>query len=121
MTPAAAARRGDIWIVDFSSPVGSEAAFERPAVIVSNNAANQSASAENLGVVTVVPVTSNTRRIYPFQARLTARDSGLRRDSKAQAEQIRAVAVERLRNRVGRVPQRRMNEVDAALRLHLSL
>ena len=74
-----------------------------------------------LRVVTVVPVTSNIRRVYPFQFRLPARDCGLRRDSKAQAEQIRAVAVERLRNRVGRVPQRRMNEVDAALRLHLSL
>ena len=121
MSTALAARRGDIWIVDFSSPIGSEAAFERPAVIVSNNAANESASAANRGVVTVVPVTSNTRRVYPFQVRLPARDSGLRRDSKAQAEQIRAIAVERLRSRVGRVPRRRMQEVDAALRLHLSL
>ena len=121
MTPAEAARRGDIWMVDFSNPIGAEAAFERPAVIVSNNAANESAAAMNRGVVTVVPVTSNIRRVYPFQVRLAARDCGLRLDSKAQAEQVRAVAVERLRNRVGRVPQRRMNEVDAALRLHLSL
>ena len=108
-------------MVDFSSPIGAEAAFERPAVIVSNNAANESASATNRGVVTVVPVTGNVRRVYPFQVRLPARDCGLRRDSKAQAEQVRAVAVQRLGNRVGRVPQRRMNEVDAALRLHLSL
>ena len=73
MTPAVAARRGDIWIVDFSSPIGAEAAFERPAVIVSNNAANESASATNRGVVTVVPVTSDIRRVYPFQVRLAAR------------------------------------------------
>ena len=106
-------------MVDFSSPIGAEAAFERPAVIVSNDAANESASATNRGVVAVVPVTRDIRRVYPFQVRLAARDYGLRRDSKAQAEQIRAIAVERLRNRVGRVPQRRMNEVDAALRLHL--
>ena len=121
MTSAIAARRGDIWIVDCSSPNGAEAAFERPAVIVSNNAANESASATNRGVVTVVPVTGNVRRAYLFQVRLAACDCGLRRDSKAQAERIRAVAVERLRNRVGRVPQRNMNEVDAALRLHWSL
>ena len=75
----------------------------------------------NRGVVTVMPVTGNVRRAYLFQVRLAARDCGLRRDSKARAEQIRAVVDERLRDRVGRVPQRRTNEVDAALRLHLSL
>ena len=105
----------------FQQPDWSRGTLERPAVIVSNNAANESASATNRGVVTVVPVTSNLRRVYPFQVRLAARDCGLPRDSKAQAEQVRAVAVERLRNRVGRVPRRRMDEVDAALRLHLSL
>ena len=67
MSPAVAARRGDIWMVDFSSPIGAEAAFERPVVIVGNNAANESAAAMNRGVVTVVPVTGNTRRVYPFQ------------------------------------------------------
>ena len=108
-------------MVDFSHLIGAEAAFERPAVVVSNNAANESASAMNRGVITVLPITANVRRVYPFQVRLAGRVCGLRRDSKAQAEQIRAVAVERLRNRVGRVPRRLMNEVDAALRLHLSL
>ena len=66
MTPAAAARRGDMCMVDFSSPIGAEAAFERPAVIVSNIAANESASATNRGVVAVVPVTSNIRRVHPL-------------------------------------------------------
>ena len=47
----------------------------------------------NRGVVTVVPVTGNIRRVYLFQVRLAARDCGLRRDSKARAEQIRAVAL----------------------------
>ena len=71
--------------------------------------------------MTVVPVTSNVRRIYPFQVRLTARACGLPRDSKAQAEQIRAVAVERLHSRVGRVPPPIMSRIDDALRLHLDL
>lgn len=108
-------------MVDLASPIGAEAAFERPAVIVSNNAANESASAMGRGVVTVVPITGNIRRVYPFQVRLAARSCGLSRDSKAQAEQIRAIAIERLRHRVGRVPPQTMNEVEAAMRLHLVL
>ena len=73
------------------------------------------------GVVTVVPITGNIRRVYPFQVRLAACSCGLSCDSKAQAEQIRAIAVERLRRRVGQVPRQTMNEVDAAMRLHLAL
>lgn len=114
-------RRGDIWTVDFSIPAGAEAAYRRPAVVVSNNGANQSAASLGRGVVTVVPVTGNVRKVYPFQVRLPARACGLRRDSKAQAEQVRAVAVERLQARIGRVTQQTMNEIDNALRLHLDL
>ena len=108
-------------MVDLANPVGAEAAFERPAVIVSNNAANESASATRRGVVTVVPITGNIRKVYPFQVRLAARSCGLNRDSKAQAEQVRAVAIERLRHRVGHAPRRTMNEIEAAMRLHLVL
>ncbi len=108
-------------MVDFSIPVGVGAAYRRPAVVASNNGANQSATTLKRGVVTVVPVTGNVRRIYPFQVRLPARACGLPRDLKAQAEQIRAVGIERLYSRVGRVPRRIMNEIDDALRLHLGL
>lgn len=108
-------------MVDLGNPRGSEAAYRRPAVIVSNNAANQSATSVGRGVVSVVPITTNVRRVFPFQVRLTARDCGLPHDSKAQAEQIRSVAVERLHSRVGRAAPRTMNEIDDALRLHLAL
>ena len=73
------------------------------------------------GVVTVVPVTSNVARVYPFQARLPAAVTGLPRDSKAQAEQVRSVTVERIGERLGIVPQSLMDLVDEALRLHLSI
>jgi len=108
-------------MVDLAQPIGAEAAFERPAVLVSNSAANESGWTMRRGVVTVVPITSNVRRVFPFQTRLSARRCGLSRDSKAQAEQIRAIAVERLLHRVGRVPRRTMKELDAAIRLHLGL
>jgi mRNA interferase MazF len=71
--------------------------------------------------VTVVPVMSNVERIYPFQVLLGASSTGLQRDSKAQAEQVRSVAVERVGTRVAMVPPSVMTQVDDALRLHLSL
>ena len=114
-------RRGDIVAVDLEPARGAEANKRRPAVIVSNDQANATATRLDRGVITVVPVTSNTDRLYPFQVLLTATETGLERDSKAQAEQVRSIAVERVHGRVGVVPQARMDEIDDAVRLHLGL
>lgn len=69
----------------------------------------------------VVPITSNVFQIHPFQVLLHAGDCGLPADSKAQAEQVRAVAVERVRNRIGSVPPAALGRLDDALRTHLAL
>ena len=114
-------RRGEIRLVDLEPVSGAEADKRRPAVIVSNDGANLAAARLGRGVVTVVPVTSATARVYPFQVLLLAADTGLRNDSKAQAEQVRAVAVERLGARVGALPPSLMAALDEALRLHLAL
>ena len=98
-----------------------EANKQRPAVIVSNDGANRAATRLGRGVVTVVPVTSNTERIYPFHVFISAASSGLRRDSKTQAEQVRSVAVERIGAKIGALPTTRVDQIDDALRLHLSL
>jgi mRNA interferase MazF len=114
-------RRGDIHSVDLDPSRGSEANKRRPAVIVSNDAANATAGRLGRGVITVVPVTSNIERVYPFQVLLPAAVTGLDRDSKAQAEQVRSIAVERVGERLGVVSNAIMLEVDDALRLHLGL
>jgi mRNA interferase MazF len=114
-------RRGEIVTVSLDPVRGSEAGKSRPAVVVSNDAANATATRLGRGVITVVPVTSNTARIYPFQVLLPARQTGLRQDSKAQAEQVRSVAVERVGDTVGQLPTALITELDRALRLHLSL
>jgi mRNA interferase MazF len=114
-------RRGDIYLVDLEPVRGSEAKKARPAVIVSNDAANRSAERAGRGVLTVVPVTSNTSRVFPFQVLLEAEACGLLKDSKAQGEQVRAVAVERLLRRVGSLPADVMVRLDVALRRHLAL
>jgi len=113
--------RGEIRLVNLDPVVGSEASKRRPAVIVSNDGANATAERLGRGVVTVVPVTSNVNRVYPFQVLLTAQSTGLRLDSKAQAEQVRSVAVQRVGHQVGRVAADLMRQLDEALRLHLAL
>jgi mRNA interferase MazF len=114
-------RRGEIRLVVFEPVHGAEASKTRPAVIVSNDGANTTADRLGLGVVTVLPLTSNTDHVYPFQVLLPTGASGLARDSKVQAEQVRSVTVERVGRRLGAVPQALMAEVDTALRLHLDL
>ncbi|MHB8452823.1 MAG: type II toxin-antitoxin system PemK/MazF family toxin [Mycobacteriales bacterium] len=114
-------RRGELRLAALHPARGSEAGKRRPAIIVSNDRANATAARLGRGVVTVVPVTSNVSRVFPFQVLLPAGLTGLRAASKAQAEQVRSVAVERLGPAVCRLPAAVMDEIDEALRLHLQL
>ena len=68
-----------------------------------------------------MPVTINVSKNHPFQVLLRAGETGLREDSKAQAEQIRSVAAQRLGARIGAVPVAVVNDLDNALRPHLAL
>jgi mRNA interferase MazF len=113
--------RGEIRLVDLDPARTGEADKLRPAVIVSNDGANTTAEALGRGVITVVPITSNVTRVYPFQVLLPAEDSGLDVDSKAQAEQVRSLSVARVATRIGGIPPSLMLDVDDALRLHLAL
>lgn len=114
-------RRGQVVLASFDPAVGSEASKTRPAVVVSNNTANAVAVRSARATVTVVPVTSHTARVLPFQVFLPAEGTGLERDSKAQAEQVRTISVARIVRPVGWVPADLMGAIDEALRLHLSL
>lgn len=115
-------RRGDVHLADLGPARGSEAAKRRPVVIVSHDALNRTTSALGRGVVTVVPLTSNVAVVHPFQVLVPKEAAGLDRASKAQAEQVRAIAVERLHPRpVGTLPADLLAALDEALRLHLVL
>ncbi len=113
--------RGEIRLVDLEPARPGEANKRRPAVLISNDRANTSAARLGRGVVTVVPVTSSVATVYPFQVLLTAEETGLHVDSKAQGEQVRSVSVDRLGPIIGRVPAHQMALLDDALRLHLQL
>lgn len=110
-------RRGEIWFASLDPAVGNEIRKRRPVVIVSNDANNRAA-----GVVTVVPLTSNVERVFPFEVLLPARASGLDRNSKACAQQVRTISKQRLAPaRAGVVPPAAMAALEDALRLHLGL
>jgi mRNA interferase MazF len=114
-------QRGAVYSVEFEPVLGSEANKARPAVVVSNDSANAAAQVLGRGVVTVVPTTSNIRKVRPFQVLLRARDTGLPVDSKAQAEQVRAVDVTRIGEQLGALQPDKLRQLEDALRLHLDL
>lgn len=110
-------KRGEIYYADLSPAVGSEMDKHRPILVVSNNANNRAAL-----TVTVLPITSNISRVYPFEVLLNPQESGLPKPSKVQAQQIRTISKQRIQGKVlGSLTSETMQSVDAAIRLHLGL
>lgn len=105
-------RRGEVWWVEFDPSVGTEIRKTRPAVIVSNDAANR-----NLARVVVMPMTSNRGRVYPGEAVVSVDGQS----SKAMADQIMAADKARLKSQLGTVSKADMQAVEDAIRVHLGL
>ena len=110
-------RRADIYLVNLDPAVGTEIAKSRPALILSNDIGNQYSS----GVIVAPITTQRTDRVYPFEVRIPAGESGLQQTSKVLLDQIRTLDKLRLLRRLGRVSAQRMNEVNQAIRLSLGL
>src|ERR1019366_6255560 len=96
-------RRGEVWWLSFDQSVGGEIRKTRPALILSNNAANAV-----LNRVIVVPLTSQTEKIYPGEAMVTLNGE----QSKAKADQIATAARQRLRDKMGRLSLADMAAVE---------
>jgi mRNA interferase MazF len=111
-------RRADVFLARLDPIEGSEQAGTRPVVVVTRDAINA-----NSPVVVVVPVTDalNPKRLYPSHVWLPEASGGLRMDSVAKAEQIRAIATSRLLGYYGRLGQAQMLQIDEAIRIALAL
>ncbi|MBP0012345.1 MAG: type II toxin-antitoxin system PemK/MazF family toxin [Roseofilum sp. SBFL] len=110
-------KRGEIYYANLSPKVGSEIDKRRPVLIVSNDANNRTAD-----TVTILPITSNVTRVYPFEVFINPEDSSLPKFSKVQAQQVRTISKQRIgANAVGSLSQEVMQRVDMALKLHLEL
>ncbi|MEG4459002.1 type II toxin-antitoxin system PemK/MazF family toxin [Microcoleus vaginatus GB2-A3] len=110
-------KRGEIYYANLSPTVGSEIDKRRPVLVVSNDANNRAAN-----TVTILPITSNVTRVYPFEVLLNPEDSGLSKPSKVQAQQVRTISKQRITSdAVGSLSEEIMQLVNAALKLHLDV
>ncbi len=110
-------KRGDIFFADLDPTLGGEIKKRRPVLVVSNDANNRAST-----TVTVIPLTSNVTKIYPFEVLLPVKESGLAKPSKAQCQQVRTISKLRFTGkRVGVIHHRTMEKIENALRLHLDL
>lgn len=110
-------KRGEIYYANLSPTVGSEIDKRRPVLVVSNDANNRAAN-----TVTILPITSNVTRVYPFEVLLNPEDSGLSKPSKVQAQQVRTISKQRITSdAVGSLSEEIMLLVNAALKLHLDV
>ncbi len=104
--------RGEVWWVNFDLSLGGEIRKERPAVIVSNDAANKF-----LNRIQVIPITSNIDKLYPSETYVKIKG----KKHKAMADQLTTVSKKRLVNIIGRLSKADMKKIEQAIRLQLGL
>ena len=110
-------KRGDIWLVNLDPTVGHEIQKQRPAIIIQNNLGNKYSP-----ITIVAPITSQgTDKIYPIELLLTDENSGLKKESKALFNQIRAVDKRRLIKKIGKLTEETAENMNEAIKISLGL
>jgi len=105
-------KRGEVYWVEFDPAIGGEIQKTRPAIILSNDAANAV-----LNRVIVIPITSKVDRVYPGEARITLNGEV----RKAMADQLTTASKLRIRNRLGVLAPEEMAKVESAILQQLGI
>ncbi len=118
MAPIGDILRGDVVLVDLNPTKGSEQQGNaRPCVVVQNNIGNLHSN-----TTIVVPVTNAVgKKVYPFQSLIAKGIGGLSKDSIAMGNQIRVISKERIRKKLGALPDTAVTDLNAALANSLGL
>jgi mRNA interferase MazF len=110
--------RGQIWWADLGEPSGSEPGYRHPVLVIQREEVNRS----RIGTVVVCVLTSNTRlAVAPGNTLLPRRQTGLRKDSVANASQILTLNKNDLEKLAGSLPRALQDKVDAGLRWFFDL
>lgn len=109
-------KRGEVYLVCLDPTIGSEINKTRPALIISNDINNQVSD-----TLTVIPITSSTEKIYPFEVFFPSDKSGLSKNSKAKCNQIRTIDKKRLIKSLGNISSEKLKEIENALLIHLGM
>ncbi|MBQ9429739.1 MAG: type II toxin-antitoxin system PemK/MazF family toxin [Clostridia bacterium] len=110
-------RRGDIYYADLSPVVGSEQGGLRPVLIVQNDVGNRYSPT----VIAAAITSKMSKARLPTHIDIYADRVGLARDSVVLLEQIRTIDKRRLKEKMGHLDERMMNEVNAALSISFGL
>jgi mRNA interferase MazF len=108
--------RGEIWIVSIEPILGHEIGKTRPALVISNDRNNEFAS-----TITIIPITSNIEKIYPFEVSISKLDSGLSSDSKMKCNQIRTIDKLRLIKKISMLGDKYLKKIEIAVLIHLGI
>ncbi|MCP2518967.1 type II toxin-antitoxin system PemK/MazF family toxin [Candidatus Aminicenantes bacterium AC-335-K20] len=109
-------QRGEIWLVSLEPVIGHEIGKTRPALVISNNRNNQFAE-----TITVLPITSKTKKIYPFETFLLKDETNLPMDSKVKCNQIRTIDKRRMVRFLSMITEEKLKEVEQAVLIHLGI
>lgn len=109
-------KRGTLYWVKLDPIEGSEIGKRRPTVIMSNDINNQLAD-----TVTIVPLTTSTKKVYPFEVFIAKGIGNLKEDSKAKANQIRTIDKKRIGEKIGTLPKDIIYEIERAIKIHLGI
>lgn len=108
--------RGEIWLVSLEPVTGHEIGKTRPALVISNDKNNKFSD-----TITMLPITSKTEKIYPFETLITKEESVLPKDSKVKSNQIRTIDKKRLVKYMGKLQEAKLKEVESAVLIHLDI
>ncbi len=108
--------KGEIYLADLSPTIGSEISKKRPVLIVSNDINNKHSD-----TVSIVPKTSTTLKIYPFEVFLPKEEGNLKNDSKVKCNQIRTIDKQRIEKKIGTISPEKVNEIERAILIHLDI